>query len=181
MLPCVPALLCEPVLGELMLPCCSAPALEVLVPGVALEPGCDELPLGALSVCALLGLPPAADPACTPDCCEVLPAMLPAVLPWLWFSADWGEVPPVVELGLAPGAAEELTLSFSFTFLTPGTDFASSLASFLSDLEFTDPLSVTTPFFTSTFRLLRFGLEESFCLTCCSSAWSFTGSLVLLI
>src|SRR5438309_11584865 len=73
-------------------------------------------PLGALSVWALLGLPPAAEPVATPLCCEVLPAMLPALLFWV---------------SLEPGPMLLAVLDmliFSLTLRTPGTDLANSLA-----------------------------------------------------
>jgi hypothetical protein len=55
----------------------------------------------------------------------------------------------------------EPTARCSFTPLTPGTAFASFLASFLSSLVATLPSSETTPFFTEICTFCRFGLEAS--------------------
>jgi hypothetical protein len=77
----------------------------------------------------------------------------------LWPAA----LPEVAEALVAP---LELTDRCSFTLLTPGTDFASFLASFLSSLLATVPSSETTPFFTVICTFCRFGLEAN-----CSCTW----------
>lgn len=108
-------------------------------------------------------------PAFTPvPLCELAPAlpeMLPAVfmsllaLPWLELGLELDAVPaapPEVDPALALA-----TSRFSFTFFTPATDLAIRLASFLSSLLATVPLSLTVPFSTSTCTFWRFGLVAS--------------------
>jgi hypothetical protein len=76
-----------------------------------------------------------------------LPETLPAVLPL--------ELPGVAALALLTAK------SLSFTFLTPGTALAIFLASFLSSLFATVPVSVTVPLSTATWTFCRFGLVAS--------------------
>src|SRR5438270_2052542 len=125
-------------------------------------------PLGALSVWALLGSPPAAEPAATLLCCEVLPAMLPALL--FWVSLEPG--PMLLEV-----LAVLDTLIFSLTLRTPGTDLANSLACLRASFEFTVPLRTTTPFLASTLMPLRLASAESFCFTSCTNVSSETWAL----
>lgn len=72
----------------------------------------------------------------------VLDPALPEMLPALF----WSVLDGVAAAVPAPLAFE--TVRSSLTFLTPGTDFASFAASFLSSLLATEPVKVAVPFST---------------------------------
>ena len=98
-----------------------------------------------------------------------LPETLPVLLLVVLFEDDalgadvvepvvWPAIPPEVLLALDPLLA---TVSSSFTFFTPGTDFASFFASFLSLLFGTVPLNETVPCSTLICTFCRSGLVAS--------------------
>jgi hypothetical protein len=95
-----------------------------------------------------------------------LPEMLPAVfmsllaLPWLELGLELDAV-PALPPAVDPEALALATSRLSFTFFTPATDLAIRLASFLSSLLATVPLSLTVPFSTSTCTFCRFGFVAS--------------------
>jgi hypothetical protein len=129
---CVVALLCE------LTPAC----------GSVLEGGFAELELGGVLVLLEDGFDvPAATPACPVSEAPVVPVVVVVVVEvwleiagWLW--------PVLPDVPMLAEEAPELTERCSLTPLTPGTDFASFLASFLSVLLGTEPSRETTPFFT---------------------------------
>lgn len=102
-----------------------------------------DVVLGELEVLGLLWLE-VAEPA--------LPEMLPAVF--------WSVVDGVAAAEPLPleAAVLETVSSLSLTFLTPETDLASFLASFLSSLEATEPLRLATPSLTEICTPCRAGL-----------------------
>ena len=71
----------------------------------------------------------------------LLAPALPEMLPAVFWSAGVAELFAAFAL---------LTVMSSFTFLTPATDFASFLASFLSSLVLTEPVNFTVPLSTAT-------------------------------
>lgn len=109
-------------------------------------------------------------PAATPPCpvsLAAVPVLVVVVVVVCEEMLPWPAVLPVVaeEPTLAEDALEAIDRC-SFTPLTPGTAFASFLASFLSSLFGTEPSSETTPFFTVICTFCRFGLDAS-----CSWTW----------